>query len=219
MELHYVALTDALAFVEDRGVARVHIVRADGKPTRIAKRARTSPPRRPKSFRELRRAPWRGAAATRAGHGDRPERGVPRRAGAVGRVLRAVEEQQDAHHADCASTSPGPGRRTISCGCSSGAEPMFCPDCGTWNRARRRACALRHSAARARRGARRAAGRGDARSAAPRAAAIASFAASAAAAWRTSTSPSTCCSAREVVIKVLHAASRARCGDARALPA
>jgi hypothetical protein len=31
MELHYVALTDALDFVEDRAVARVHIHRADGK--------------------------------------------------------------------------------------------------------------------------------------------------------------------------------------------
>jgi hypothetical protein len=32
MELHYVSLTDALQFVEDRAVARVHIERADGKP-------------------------------------------------------------------------------------------------------------------------------------------------------------------------------------------
>lgn len=31
MELHYVALSDALEFVEDRAVARVHAVRADGK--------------------------------------------------------------------------------------------------------------------------------------------------------------------------------------------
>jgi hypothetical protein len=31
MELHYVSLTDALEFVEDRAVARVHVVRADGK--------------------------------------------------------------------------------------------------------------------------------------------------------------------------------------------
>jgi predicted outer membrane lipoprotein len=31
MELHYVSLTGALEFVEDRSVARVHIVRADGK--------------------------------------------------------------------------------------------------------------------------------------------------------------------------------------------
>jgi hypothetical protein len=31
MELHYVSLTDALEFVDDRAVARVHIVRADGK--------------------------------------------------------------------------------------------------------------------------------------------------------------------------------------------
>lgn len=32
MELHYVALTGALEFVEDRNAARIHIVRADGKP-------------------------------------------------------------------------------------------------------------------------------------------------------------------------------------------
>lgn len=31
MELHYVALSDALEFVEDRAVARVHIERAEGK--------------------------------------------------------------------------------------------------------------------------------------------------------------------------------------------
>jgi hypothetical protein len=35
MELHYVSLTDALEFVEDRAVARVHIERADGKPTEL----------------------------------------------------------------------------------------------------------------------------------------------------------------------------------------
>ena len=32
MELHYVSLTGALEFVDDRAVARVHIIRADGKP-------------------------------------------------------------------------------------------------------------------------------------------------------------------------------------------
>ena len=32
MELHYVALTDALAYLDDRAGARVHIVRADGSP-------------------------------------------------------------------------------------------------------------------------------------------------------------------------------------------
>jgi hypothetical protein len=32
MELHYVALSDAIAYVEDRAGARVHIVRADGPP-------------------------------------------------------------------------------------------------------------------------------------------------------------------------------------------
>jgi hypothetical protein len=32
MELHYVALSDALAWVEDRSAARVHVTRADGRP-------------------------------------------------------------------------------------------------------------------------------------------------------------------------------------------
>jgi hypothetical protein len=32
MELHYMSLTSALQFVDDRAVARVHVVRADGKP-------------------------------------------------------------------------------------------------------------------------------------------------------------------------------------------
>jgi hypothetical protein len=32
MELHYVSLTGALEFVDDRAVARVHVARADGKP-------------------------------------------------------------------------------------------------------------------------------------------------------------------------------------------
>jgi hypothetical protein len=32
LELHYVALTEALSFVEDRSVARVHVGRVDGKP-------------------------------------------------------------------------------------------------------------------------------------------------------------------------------------------
>jgi hypothetical protein len=35
MELHYVSLSDALEFVEDRAVARVHIVRADGRPDEL----------------------------------------------------------------------------------------------------------------------------------------------------------------------------------------
>jgi hypothetical protein len=32
MELHYMSLTNALQFVDERAVARVHVVRADGKP-------------------------------------------------------------------------------------------------------------------------------------------------------------------------------------------
>jgi hypothetical protein len=35
MELHYVSLTDAIEFVDDRAVARVHILRADGRPDEV----------------------------------------------------------------------------------------------------------------------------------------------------------------------------------------
>lgn len=35
MELHYVSLSDALGFVDDRAVARVHISRADGRPDEV----------------------------------------------------------------------------------------------------------------------------------------------------------------------------------------
>jgi hypothetical protein len=35
MELHYVSLTDALEFVQDRAVARIHIERADGKASEL----------------------------------------------------------------------------------------------------------------------------------------------------------------------------------------
>lgn len=98
MELHYVSLSGALEFVEDRNAARVHIVRADGRDedreagSDLAAAAT-------ESFRALRR---RAVAA------------VPLRLEQVtGLVLssaflverdlwkeflRAIEEQQDAHH-------------------------------------------------------------------------------------------------------------------------
>lgn len=98
MELHYVSLTGALEFVEDRSVARVHIVRADGKDedreagSDLAASAT-------ESFRALRRrsvavVPLRLEQVTGL---------VLSAAFLVERdlwkeFLRAVEEQQDAHH-------------------------------------------------------------------------------------------------------------------------
>ena len=54
MELHYVALSDALAFVEDRAVARVHIRRAKGRPEDSDKGADLAAAAA-ESFRSLRR--------------------------------------------------------------------------------------------------------------------------------------------------------------------
>ena len=98
MELHYVSLTDALEFVEDREVARVHIVRADGRSDELEAGSDLAAAAA-ESFRALRR---RAVAA------------VPLRLEEVtGLVLsaaflverdlwkefsNAVEEQQDAHH-------------------------------------------------------------------------------------------------------------------------
>lgn len=98
MELHYVSLTDALQFVEDRAVARVHIVRADGKADDLEAGSDLAAAAA-ESFRALRR---RAVAA------------VPLRLEEVtGLVLsaaflierdlwkdfaHAVEEQHDAHH-------------------------------------------------------------------------------------------------------------------------
>jgi hypothetical protein len=98
MELHYVSLTGALEFVEDRNVARVHIVRADGKEedreagSDLAAAAT-------ESFRALRRravavVPLRLEEVTGL---------VLSAAFLVERdlwkdFLRAVDEQQDAHH-------------------------------------------------------------------------------------------------------------------------
>lgn len=98
MELHYVSLTDALEFVEDREVARVHIVRADGTNDDLEAGSDLAAAAA-ESFRALRR---RAVAA------------VPLRLEEVtGLVLsaaflverdlwkefsKAVEEQQDAYH-------------------------------------------------------------------------------------------------------------------------
>lgn len=98
MELHYVSLTGALEFVEDRAVARVHIVRSDGRREDLEAGSDLAAAAA-EAFRALRRS----AVAA-----------VPLRLEEVtGLVLsasflverdlwkefiRAVEEQQDAHH-------------------------------------------------------------------------------------------------------------------------
>jgi hypothetical protein len=98
MELHYVSLTGALEFVEDRNVARVHIVRADGKDedreagSDLAAAAT-------ESFRALRRR----AVAVVPLRLEQVTGLVLSAAFLVERDLwkefgRAVEEQQDAHH-------------------------------------------------------------------------------------------------------------------------
>lgn len=98
MELHYVSLTGALEFVEDRNVARVHIVRADGKDedreagSDLAASAT-------ESFRALRRR----AVAVVPLRLEQVTGLVLSAAFLVERdlwkeFLRAVEEQQDAHH-------------------------------------------------------------------------------------------------------------------------
>jgi hypothetical protein len=97
MELHYVSLTDALEFVEERAVARVHVVRADGK-AEEAEAGSDLAAAVTESFRALRR---RSVAS------------VPLRLEAVTGLalssaflvendqwkefIHAVEEQQDAH--------------------------------------------------------------------------------------------------------------------------
>ena len=99
MELHYVSLTDALEFVEERAVARVHVVRADGK-TEEAEAGSDLAAAATESFRALRR---------------RAVGSVPLRLESVTGLalssafrvanhqwkdfVHAVEEQQDAHSA------------------------------------------------------------------------------------------------------------------------
>lgn len=98
MELHYVSLTDALEFVDERAVARVHIVRADGRLEDLEAGSDLAA-----AAAESLRALRRGAVAS-----------VPLRLEAItGLALsaaflidnehwtdftRAVDEQRDAHH-------------------------------------------------------------------------------------------------------------------------
>jgi len=98
MELHYVSLTDALQFVEDRAVARVHAIRADGKDDDLEAGSDLAAAAA-EAFRALRR---RAVAA------------LPLRLEQVTGLMlsgsflverdlwvefeRAVEEQHDAHH-------------------------------------------------------------------------------------------------------------------------
>ena len=131
--------------------ARVHIVRADGKPDE-ARSGSDLAAAATESLRALRRhavasVPLRLEAVT----------GLALSAAFLVEhdqwkdFLHAVEEQQRRAPPRCTSTSPDPGRRTISCACSSAADAMFCPACGTWNRASSAGVpAMRRNAARAR---------------------------------------------------------------------
>jgi len=98
MELHYVSLTGALEFVEDRNVARVHIVRADGN-AEDRETGSDLAAAAAESFRALRRR----AVAVVPLRLEQITGLVLSAAFLVERdlwkeFLRAVEEQQDAHH-------------------------------------------------------------------------------------------------------------------------
>jgi hypothetical protein len=97
MELHYVSLTGALEFVEDRAVARVHVVRADGRDEDRDAGADLAAAAT-EAFRALRR---RAVAAVPL-HVERVTGLMLSGAFLVDRdvwkdFLRAVEEQHDAH--------------------------------------------------------------------------------------------------------------------------
>jgi hypothetical protein len=97
MELHYVSLTGALEFVEDRNVARVHIVRADGRDEEREAGSDLAASAA-ESFRALRRR----AVAVVPLRLEQITGLVLSAAFLVERdlwkdFLRAVEEQQDAH--------------------------------------------------------------------------------------------------------------------------
>ena len=98
MELHYVSLTDALDFVEDRAVARVHIERGDGKPGELEAGSDLAAAAA-ESLRAIRRkavasVPLRTEAIT----------GVALSAAFLverdlwNEFLAAVDDQRDAHH-------------------------------------------------------------------------------------------------------------------------
>lgn len=98
MELHYVSLTGALEFVDDRAVARVHIVRADGKSDDLEAGSDLAAAAA-ESFRALRRR----AVATVPLRLEQVTGLVLSAAFLVERdlwkeFLVAVAEQQDAHH-------------------------------------------------------------------------------------------------------------------------
>ncbi|MFI5229314.1 MAG: GvpL/GvpF family gas vesicle protein [Gemmatimonadales bacterium] len=98
MELHYVSLTGALQFVEDREVARVHAVRADGKADELEAGSDLAAAAA-ESFRALRR---HAVAALTLRHEEVTGLNL---SGAFlvehdlwKEFLGAVEEQHDAHH-------------------------------------------------------------------------------------------------------------------------
>lgn len=98
MELHYVSLTGALEFVEDRAVARVHIVRNDGRADDIESGSDLAAAAN-EAFRALRR---RAVAAVPLRH-EEVTALVLSAAYLVERdlwkeFLTGVEEQRDAHH-------------------------------------------------------------------------------------------------------------------------
>jgi hypothetical protein len=98
MELHYVSLTGALEFVEDRAVARVHAVRADGK-NQESEAGSDLAAAAAESFRALRR---RAVATVPLRHEEVTgltlsgaflvERDLWKD------FLSAIDEQRDAHH-------------------------------------------------------------------------------------------------------------------------
>lgn len=100
MELHYVSLTGALEYVEDRAAARVHMVRSDGKPDELE-----PDPDLAAQAAEAARAIRRGAVAGVALRGEhRPNVGFEMGSAFLvetdswKRFLASVEEQSDAHH-------------------------------------------------------------------------------------------------------------------------
>ena len=98
MELHYVSLTGALEFVDDRAAGRVHIVRADGKAGELEAGSDLAAAAA-EAFRALRRS----AVAAVPLRLEQVTGLVLSAAFLVERDLwkefvRAVEEQQDAHH-------------------------------------------------------------------------------------------------------------------------
>jgi len=98
MELHYVSLTSGLQFVEDRAVARVHAVRADGKPNDLEAGSDLAA-----AAAESMRALRRRAVATLPLRLEEITGVVLSAAFLVERdlwkeFLAGVEEQHDAHH-------------------------------------------------------------------------------------------------------------------------